>query len=66
MTDDPAAVLRETTDALATLEAEKLRLSKERQAAVDALRAQGLTYAEIGELANLSRGRIEQIHKSGR
>jgi DNA-directed RNA polymerase specialized sigma24 family protein len=57
-------VLRATTERLAALEAEKLRLSRERQEAVGALRAQGLTYAEIGELAGLTRARIEQIHKS--
>jgi flagellar biosynthesis/type III secretory pathway chaperone len=58
---DPAERAREVGRRLAEIPKYQERLRKLRQAAVLELRAQHLSYGQIGELLSLHRNRVQQI-----
>ena len=62
---DPYELLRAATDRLADAQLEVTELARLRRRLIQDLHAQGLSYAQIGEAAGLSRGRIHQIRHTG-
>jgi hypothetical protein len=62
---DPYELLRAATDRLAEAQQEVTELARLRRRLIQDLHAQGLSYAQIGEAAGLSRGRIHQIRHTG-
>lgn len=58
---DPAERAREVGRRLGLIPRHQERLRKLRQAAVLELRAQRLSYAQIGEMLGLHRNRVQQI-----
>jgi len=62
---DPYELLRAATERLADAQQEVTELARLRRRLIQDLHAQGLSYAQIGEAAGLSRGRIHQIRHTG-
>jgi Sigma-70, region 4 len=62
---DPLERLRKATDRLATATREVAMLSRMRKRLIVELGDEGMSLAQIGEAAGLSRGRIHQIRNSG-
>lgn len=62
---DPYELLRAATGRLAEAQHEVTELARLRRRLIQDLHAQGLSYAQIGEAAGLSRGRIHQIRHTG-
>jgi len=58
---DQADRVRAVSDALATIEAEHERLSRERLEAIRRLRRDGLSYTQISQATGLSRTRVAQL-----
>lgn len=62
---DPYELLRAATERLADAQQEVTELARLRRGLIQDLHAQGMSYAQIGEAAGLSRGRIHQIRHTG-
>lgn len=62
---DPFELLRAATDRLADAQQEVTELARLRRRLIQDLHAQGMSYAQIGEAAGLTRGRIHQIRHTG-
>src|SRR6476646_6484892 len=62
---DPIEQLRAATAQMAVSQREVTELSRLRKQVIEQLRGKGMTYAEIGEAAGLTRGRIHQIRSGG-
>lgn len=62
---DPYELLRAATSRLGEAQQEVTELARLRRKVIQDLHAQGLSYAQIGEAAGLSRGRIHQIRHTG-
>lgn len=62
---DPASRARQAADLLPRYQAAVTELSRIRREAIEELRAQGKTQAEIAAVMGVSRGRIGQLVKSG-
>lgn len=62
---DPYELLRAATERLGEAQQEVTELARLRRRLIQDLHAQGLSYAQIGEAAGLSRGRIHQIRHTG-
>lgn len=62
---DPFAQLRAATAQMAVSQREVTELSRLRKRVIEQLRGRGLSYAQIGEAAGLTRGRIHQIRHGG-
>ncbi len=63
--EDPYVLLRAATERLAEAQQEVTELARLRRRLIQDLHAQGLSYAQIGEAAGLTRGRIHQIRHTG-
>ena len=63
--DDPYEQLRAATERLAEAQREVIELARLRRRLIQDLHAQGMSYAQIGQAAGLSRGRIHQIRHTG-
>lgn len=59
--EDPAERARELGRRLGELPAFQTRLRELRQAAINEMRAKGMSYAEIGAEIGLTRARVERI-----
>ena len=62
---DPYELLRAATERLGDAQQEVTELARLRRRLIQDLHAQGMSYAQIGEAAGLSRGRIHQIRHTG-
>src|SRR5690606_4336224 len=62
---DPLEQLRAATEQMAISQREVNELSRLRKSLIQRLRAEGLSFAQIGEAAGLTRGRIHQILQAG-
>src|SRR5258708_316525 len=62
---DPYELLRAATERLAEAQQEVTELARLRRRLIQDLHAQGMSYAQIGEAAGLTRGRIHQIRHTG-
>jgi hypothetical protein len=62
---DPYELLRAATNRLADAQQEVTELARLRRRLIQDLHAQGMSYAQIGEAAGLTRGRIHQIRHTG-
>lgn len=62
---DPYDLLRAATERLAEAQQEVTELARLRRRLIQDLHAQGQSYAQIGEAAGLTRGRIHQIRHTG-
>lgn len=62
---DPIEQLRAATAQMAVSQREVTELSRLRKRVIEQLRGRGLSYAQIGEAAGLTRGRIHQIRHGG-
>jgi len=62
---DPFEQLRAATAQMAESQREVTELSRLRKRVIEQLRGRGLSYAQIGEAAGLTRGRIHQIRHGG-
>jgi hypothetical protein len=62
---DPFDLLRAATERLADAQQEVTELARLRRRLIQDLHAQGMSYAQIGEAAGLTRGRIHQIRHTG-
>jgi hypothetical protein len=62
---DPYELLRAATERLADAQQEVTELARLRRRLIQDLHAQGMSYAQIGEAAGLTRGRIHQIRHTG-
>lgn len=62
---DPYELLRVATARLGEAQQEVTELARLRRRVIQDLHAQGLSYAQIGDAAGLSRGRIHQIRHAG-
>lgn len=62
---DPFELLRAATDRLGEAQQEVTELARLRRRLIQDLHAQGMSYAQIGEAAGLTRGRIHQIRHTG-
>lgn len=59
--EDPAERARELGRRLADLPVFQTRLRELRRAAINEMRAKGMSFAEIGAEIGLTRGRVQQI-----
>lgn len=62
---DPIEQLRAATAQMAVSQREVTELSRLRKRVIELLRGKGMSYAEIGDAAGLTRGRIHQIRSGG-
>ncbi len=62
---DPYELIRAATGRLGEAQQEVTELARLRRRVIQDLHAQGLSYAQIGDAAGLSRGRIHQIRHTG-
>ncbi len=62
---DPYELIRAATSRLSEAQEEVTELARLRRRVIQDLHAQGLSYAQIGDAAGLSRGRIHQIRHTG-
>jgi hypothetical protein len=62
---DPAARARAATELLGKHQEIVTKLARIRRRAINDLRAQGLSHAQVGSALGLTRGRIAQLHTAG-